>query len=47
MTTAVRRARAQDASEVARLYAQLVANPALNVRPDRLAELETDRKSVV
>ena len=41
MTTAVRRARAQDASEVARLYAQLVANPALNVLPDRLAELET------
>ena len=41
MTTAIRRARAQDASEVARLYAQLVANPALNVLPDRLAELET------
>ena len=41
MTTAARRARAQDASEVARLYAQLVANPALNVLPDRLAELET------
>ena len=41
MTTAIRRARAQDASEVARLYARLVANPALNVLPDRLAELET------
>jgi GNAT superfamily N-acetyltransferase len=41
MTTAIRRARSQDAGEVARLYAQLVANPALNVLPDRLAELET------
>ena len=41
MTTAIRRARSQDAGEVARLYAQLVANPALNVLPGRLAELET------
>jgi GNAT superfamily N-acetyltransferase len=41
MTTAIRRARSQDAGEVARLYAQLVANPALNVLPERLAELET------
>ena len=37
---AARRARAQDASEVARLYAQLVSNPALRVLPERLAELE-------
>lgn len=36
----VRRARAQDAGEVARLYALLVANPALRVLPERLAELE-------
>jgi len=41
MTAAVRRARSQDAGEVARLYAQLVANPALDVRPERLAELAT------
>ena len=38
--TTVRRARAPDAGEVARLYAQLVANPALDVQPGRLAELE-------
>jgi GNAT superfamily N-acetyltransferase len=38
---AVRRARARDAGEVARLYAQLVSNPALDVLPERLAELET------
>ena len=36
----VRRAGPQDADEVARLYAQLVANPALRVLPERLAELE-------
>ena len=36
----VRRARAHDADEVARLYAQLVSNPALSVLPERLAELE-------
>jgi len=36
---AVRRARAGDASEVARLYALLVANPALCVLPERLEEL--------
>jgi GNAT superfamily N-acetyltransferase len=35
----VRRARARDAGEVARLYAQLVANPALCVLPERLEEL--------
>ena len=38
--TTVRRARPQDAAEVARLYAQLVSNPALNVLPERLGELE-------
>ncbi len=41
MTAAIRRARSQDAAEVARLYAQLVANSALEVVPQRLAELET------
>ena len=41
MTTAVRRARSRDAGEVARLYAQLVSNPALDVLPERLSELET------
>lgn len=35
----VRRARAPDASELARLYALLVANPALCVLPERLEEL--------
>ena len=40
MTISVRRARPADAAEVARLYAQLVSNPALNVLPQRLAELE-------
>ena len=35
----VRRARARDAGEVARLYAQLVANPSLCVLPGRLDEL--------
>ena len=35
----VRRAHAGDADEVARLYAQLVANPALRVLPERLHEL--------
>ena len=39
--TAVRRARAGDAGEVARLYAQLVSNPALDVQAGRLAELQT------
>ena len=37
----IRRARAGDSGEVARLYAQLVANPALSVWPQRLADLET------
>ena len=41
MTTTIRRARSHDAIEVARLYAQLVANPALDVLPERLTELET------
>ena len=41
MTAAVRRARPQDAGEVARLYAQLVANPTIAVLPERLGELET------
>jgi GNAT superfamily N-acetyltransferase len=36
---AVRRAGAHDADEVARLYAQLVTNPALRILPERLAEL--------
>jgi GNAT superfamily N-acetyltransferase len=36
----IRRARSADAAEVARLYAQLVSNPALRVLPERLAELE-------
>ena len=35
----VRRARAHDAVEVARLYAQLVDNPALCVLPERLEHL--------
>ena len=35
----VRRARARDASDLARLYALLVANPALCVPPERLEEL--------
>jgi len=35
----VRRARAADAGGVAALYAQLVANPALRVMPERLDEL--------
>ena len=35
----VRRAQADDADEVARLYAQLVANPTVRVLPERLAEL--------
>jgi len=34
-----RRARPQDAAQVARLYAQLVANPGLQVLPGRLGEL--------
>jgi GNAT superfamily N-acetyltransferase len=38
----VRRARAPDASAVAALYAQLVANPALHVLPERLDELADD-----
>ena len=37
----VRRARASDADDVARLYAQLVAHPAVRVLPERLGELET------
>jgi GNAT superfamily N-acetyltransferase len=37
---AVRRARAGDAEEIARLYAQLVDNAALSVLPERLAELQ-------
>ena len=36
----VRRARAGDAGEIRRLYAQLVSNPLLDVLPQRLAELE-------
>ena len=40
LSDAPRRARAQDAAEVARLYGQLVANPAVRVLPERLAELE-------
>ena len=35
----VRRARAPDAAAVAMLYAQLVANPAMQVLPERLDEL--------
>ena len=35
-----RRAQAHDADEVDRLYAQLVANPAVDVLPQRLAELQ-------
>ena len=37
--TAPRRAGPHDAAEIARLYAQLVANPAVRVDPQRLAEL--------
>lgn len=44
---AVRRARAGDADEIARLYAQLVANPALRVLPERLAELENAADTAV
>jgi GNAT superfamily N-acetyltransferase len=36
----VRRALPQDAWDVARLYAQLVAHPGVRVLPERLAELE-------
>jgi GNAT superfamily N-acetyltransferase len=36
----LRRARATDAGAVAALYAQLVANPALQVLPERLDELQ-------
>jgi GNAT superfamily N-acetyltransferase len=43
----VRRARAGDAGEVARLYAQLVANPGLRVLPERLAELEAAADAAV
>ena len=39
-SSVIRRARASDAREVARLYAQLVSNPALSVLPERLADLE-------
>ena len=46
-SAAVRRARAGDADEIARLYAQLVANPALHVLPGRLAELETAADTAV
>ena len=41
MTAAIRRARPRDAGEIARLYAQLVANPTSAVLPERLGELET------
>ncbi len=44
---AVRRARAGDADEIARLYAQLVANPALRVLSERLRELETAADAAV
>ena len=40
LSIAVRRARAGDAGEIRRLYAQLVSNPSLDVLPQRLAELE-------
>ena len=40
LSIAVRRARAGDAGEIRRLYAQLVSNPSLDVPPQRLAELE-------
>ena len=36
----VRRASARDADEIARLYAQLVANPTVRILPERLADLE-------
>jgi GNAT superfamily N-acetyltransferase len=38
----VRRAAAADAAAIAALYAQLVANPALHVLPERLDELRDD-----
>ena len=44
---AIRRARASDAGEVARLYAQLVSNPALGVLPERLAELEASAQAAL
>jgi GNAT superfamily N-acetyltransferase len=47
MTVLVRRARPTDAAEVARLYAQLVSNPALNVRPERVAELEASAQAAL
>ena len=42
-TGAVRRAGPRDADELACLYAQLVANPALQVLRERLAELDARR----
>ncbi len=42
-----RRARAADAAEIQRLYALLVNNPALQVLPERLAELEASPTAAV
>jgi GNAT superfamily N-acetyltransferase len=43
----VRPARAEDAAEIARLYAVLVSNPLVNVLPDRIAALASDRNARV
>lgn len=43
----VRRARAGDAPAVAALYAELVANPAIDVQPARLAEIEADPRAAL
>lgn len=42
-----RRAQAHDADEVDRLYAQLVSNPAVEVLPHRLAELQRSTEAAL
>ncbi len=42
-----RRAQAHDAEEVDRLYAQLVANPGVDVLPQRLAELQRSAQAAL
>jgi len=44
---APRRAQARDAEEVDRLYAQLVSNPAIDVLPQRLAELQRSSEAAL
>ena len=47
MTIAIRRARAADAGELARLYAQLVSTSALSVLPEQLADLERSAQAAL